>query len=41
MQSKLLIDTIYAIHTNYKYIELISKPYYMSSSKRKIQNTTK
>jgi hypothetical protein len=35
MQSKLLIDTTYAIHTNYKYIELILKPYHMSSSDRK------
>jgi hypothetical protein len=30
MQSKLLVDITYAIHTNYKYIELISKPYHMN-----------
>jgi hypothetical protein len=41
MQLKLLVDTTYAIHTNYKYIELILKPYHMSSSKQKFRNTIK
>jgi hypothetical protein len=30
VQSKLLIHKTYASHTNYKYIELILKPYHMN-----------
>jgi hypothetical protein len=37
MQSNLLTDTTYVIHTNYKCIDLILNPYHMSSSKQKIK----
>jgi hypothetical protein len=40
MQSKLVVNPTYAIHTNHKDIDLILKPNHMSSYKGKFQNTS-